>query len=196
MILNEKITQRDRLAKNLLSNVYVLAKFLKTCIPVYRNLSDDEIISCIVSSTEDEKSNTVRGLNIEENSEGDSKIIYDLLYAIKSPSGRKTIILNIEMQKESMGHEVLYYRGIYYACRLISRQKNIEFMGNNYKEMNEVYSVWIFPFEKDSDITKYVMKPETLYGKPPRFHRNSMINVLNIGIGDVAPRNNEFLEVL
>ena len=190
------IAQRDRLAKKFLSNVYVIAKVLRTCVPAFQTMSDDEIISCIGNSTEDNKSNTVRGMNVEENSEEKSKIIYDLLFAINYPNSDKCFYLNIEMQKESMGREVLLYRGIYYVARLIARQKNVEFMKDNYKAMREVYSVWILPFESKEYYEVYEMKAIKRYGEPPEYHKISKMNLIHVGIGKMEPENNELLRVL
>ena len=61
-------------------------------------------------------------------------------------SERITLIVNIEAQK-TQSHSRLGYallrRAVYYACRLISSQKETEFTKSNYDDIKKVYSIWI-----------------------------------------------------
>ncbi|MBQ7738527.1 MAG: PD-(D/E)XK nuclease family transposase [Desulfovibrionaceae bacterium] len=63
--------------------------------------------------------------------------------AVPGPKGLVHIIVNIEMQKGKITY--LLKREDYYTSRLVSRQKGTVFFHDNYKDIVQVYSIWILP---------------------------------------------------
>ncbi|RGC51668.1 hypothetical protein DW761_10170 [Absiella sp. AM29-15] len=77
------------------------------------------------------------------------------------------IFINFEIQKDETPGYPLVTRGIYYASRLISRQKNAEdgFASSEFNDLQKVYSIWICPKhtkEKNDVINVYHIKEECL----------------------------------
>ena len=153
----------DQHARRLLAQKDVAARILKGVVPEFRQMDLATILGrCIEGEPEIgaipvdmDKTNAarripkeIRGDNTESASPAEGWIRFDILFRAKVPQtgARITLIVNIEAQK-TQSHSRLGYallrRAIYYACRLISSQKETEFAKSNYNDIKKVYSVWI-----------------------------------------------------
>ena len=174
----------DQHAKRLLAQKDVVARILKGVVPEFHQIDLATIANqCIEGEPEIgtipvdmDKTNAarqmpkeLRGDNTESASPTEGWIRFDILFhAIVPQSGERiTLIVNIEAQK-TQSHVRLGYallrRAIYYACRLISSQKETEFAKSNYDDIKKVYSIWICmdaPDEK-SAINVYDMQERHL----------------------------------
>jgi len=96
------------------------------------------------------------------------------------------IIVNIEAQKKyDPGYDIVT-RGIYYAARLISSQRDREFVGSNYSDLKKVYSIWIcFNTKRElrNTITEYRIKKEDLFGQTGDEERYDLLSVIFIRLG-------------
>lgn len=160
----------DQHAKRLLAQKDVVARILKGVIPEFHEIDLTTIAEqCIEGEPEIgtipvdmDKTNAarqtpkeIRGNNTESASPTEGWIRFDILFHAKVPQtgARITLTVNIEAQK-TQSHNRLGYallrRAIYYACRLISSQKETEFAKSNYNDIKKVYSVWICMDSPDS----------------------------------------------
>ncbi|MDD7201258.1 MAG: hypothetical protein SPF89_01750, partial [Sphaerochaetaceae bacterium] len=77
------------------------------------------------------------------------------------------VLLNIEGQNEVRSYEAVKRRMLYYTCRLVSEQKEDVFTDDQYGDLAEVVSVWIFlrPAEKDQGrVVEWSMAARQLTG--------------------------------
>ena len=61
----------------------------------------------------------------------------------------------------------LVRRGIYYACRMISSQKEVEFTGEDFDSIKKVYTIWLVmdaPRGGSNSIRRYEIKEKILHG--------------------------------
>lgn len=143
--LNRAKIERDKLYdasfKKFFKRKSVLATILIDIVPEYKHLSFKEIEDLIIK-------NDINSLNAETFSEEDvsegGKILYDIVVKCKMPNSEACkenhIIFDLEMQRSFRLQYNLLDRAMYYASRLLSRQKSNEL---GYEGLIPVYSTWI-----------------------------------------------------
>ena len=94
------------------------------------------------------------------------RIYYDVVFTVDIPGKKKPrkVYINIEQQVEIKPGYAIVTRGIYYLCRLISGQKEVEFTGEQYGKIKKCYSIWICPNGKENTITRFKMAKEDVFG--------------------------------
>ena len=136
----------DRLCKLILCIKGILAEVLKECTEELRDISKEEILNYIHERYLDSNGENVLSGNTEDESIPSAKIVYDILFEVKIP-GRESesIIINVEAQSTDQLPYDLVRREIYYAARLIDRQKNSSegFQNSDFNSLKKVYSIWI-----------------------------------------------------
>ena len=160
----------DGAVKRVLSCKEVAATILQLCVDEFKSFSRDEIManlgpSYVGSAPVDP--GRVQELNTEDNADG--RITFDVLFTATVPGSQEQVqlIINLEAQQSIHLGYPLIKRGIYYASRLISRQKGEVFSGSEYGKIKKVCSVWLFyhPEEvKHNAVTSYDIRPTTLIG--------------------------------
>ena len=185
--------QCDAACKRLLSQKYILAWIMKTCMAEYKDSAIADIAEKYIEGTpevgsspvdEDEPAVThgagapgaapgvterIQGADTEDSSITEGTVRYDIKYKAAVPSTKETVqlIINIEAQNRYHPGYPLLKRAVYYCGRLISAQKGTEFTGSRYGKLKKVYSVWICikpPERKQNTITRYSIKEENLVG--------------------------------
>lgn len=182
----------DKAAKGFLSKKRVLAYILKRTVPEFESVSLDDIVDFYIEGTPEistvpvfkDKTNAVRqalakqdthaikGAQNEDNSITEGSIVFDILFRAKVPGTDEiiTLIINVEAQrslspkKKTGGTYPLLKRAIYYASRLISSQKETEFVNSDYDKIKKVYTIWICMEAPDgkSAINRYQLKEQHL----------------------------------
>ncbi len=93
------------------------------------------------------KKNTakIKGDRNEDSSDTEGMITFDILFRAIVPATGETIalIINLEPQRTVYTGYSLVRRGIYYACRMISSQKEVEFKGEDFDSIKKVYTIWL-----------------------------------------------------
>ena len=109
----------------------------------------------------------------------------------------KTIkfLINVEAQKSTKVSKLKYHienRITYYISRMISSQKNVEFINSSYDDLKPVYSIWICmdTGKEEDSIIKLGMEADVIYGESRWKPDFSLINGAIIRI-----RENESAEV-
>ena len=109
--------------------------------------------------------------------------------------GLSQIIINVEAQKdEPTGYEILN-RAIFYVSRLISSQKERDFVNTNYDDIKQVFSIWICMNMDDNSLSHiHLTKDELL--KPCNWKGNlDLLNIVLIGITNEIPEHDEKYEM-
>ena len=70
------------------------------------------------------------------------KIVFDIYFKVRSPIDNRIIYINIEPQYYDTEYNI-EKRGEYYLSRMIDTQKGKEFLGSDYNEIKDVYSIWL-----------------------------------------------------
>ena len=103
--------------------------------------------------------------------------------------------MNIECQKDEPTAYSILNRAIFYASRLISSQKERDFVNSNYDDIKQVFSIWICMNMDDNSLSHiHLTKDEML--KPCNWKGNlDLLNIVLIGITNEIPKHDEKYEM-
>ena len=158
----------DQSCKNILSNIQILARILKACVPEFKDIPLAKIPAYIEYETirKEAGNDKIRGMNTEDNAVSGATIRYDVLFTVKIPETDESIglIINVEAQNYNTKYPLLS-RAVYYGSRLISRQKNQPegFDHSDFKNLKKVYSIWIVmnsTQKEEGAFNRYTIKEE------------------------------------
>ncbi len=175
----EQKRQYDAACKNVLSEKGIIANILQDCVGEFQTCSIDEIVNhCIEDQPEtgtvlvepNGGISRITSQQVEDKSEREGTVFYDIRFTAVAPSDGKPIrlIINIEAQNNFHPGYPLLKRAIYYCSRMISSQYGTVFIKSHYEKIEKVYSIWIctMPTKKWAyTITRYRMCEENLVGQ-------------------------------
>lgn len=187
----------DEKAKTLLAYKPILANILVRSVEefygmepsgVEKLIEGEPYVGCV--SVEEGFTNTeekheengilVRGLNTENKVNNEGVAFFDVLFYVNTPDGRRKIIINVEaQQKEPEAYDV-EMRGIFYAAREISSQKERDFVGSKYNDIKKVYSIWICMNTKEQTLNHIHLANKNLLGVSRWKANYELLNVVII----------------
>lgn len=208
VVCKEKL---DEMCKKLLSNKVILAWIMKSCMKEFMNYEIQDIVMNYIEGTPEVKKVSVHqdesgkdrrdipgritGMNTEDGTVTEGKIIYDIRFAAIMPDAGDWIkmIINIEAQDNFYPGYPLIKRGFYYGCRLVSAQYGTEFTNSRYDEIKKVYSIWICtnpPDYRKNTITGYSMREVNIVGDVEEKTANyDLLNLIMICLGGSGQKN-------
>ena len=141
------------------------------------------------------------GLNTENAEINEGLVRFDIIFYVRMPSvddtknGLSQIIVNIEAQKDEPTEYKILNRAIFYVSRLISSQKERDFVNTNYDDIKQVFSIWICMNMDDNSLSHiHLTKDEML--KPCTWKGNlDLLNIVLIGITNEIPEHDEKYEM-
>ena len=141
------------------------------------------------------------GLNTENAEINEGLVRFDIIFYVRMPSvddtknGLSQIIVNIEAQKDEPTEYKILNRAIFYVSRLISSQKERDFVNTNYDDIKQVFSIWICMNMDDNSLSHiHLTKDELL--KPCNWKGNlDLLNIVLIGITNGIPEHDEKYEM-
>ena len=141
------------------------------------------------------------GLNTENAEINEGLVRFDIIFYVRMPSvddtknGLSQIIVNIEAQKDEPTEYKILNRAIFYVSRLISSQKERDFVNTNYDDIKQVLSIWICMNMDDNSLSHiHLTKDEML--KPCNWKGNlDLLNIVLIGITNEIPEHDEKYEM-
>ena len=170
----------DAVAKKLIKHRIILAEILKECVEEFegydikyieKNCFVGEVQVNEVSVDQDvpDADSAIVGSDTEDNSDSEGLVRYDLVFDAIIPKTSKVIrlVINIEIQVNTKLSYAIVTRGVYYAARLISRQKGTVFERSDYDKIQKVYTIWICPSpsgDNTNSIVEYGLKPTKTIG--------------------------------
>ena len=207
----------DAEVKNFLKEKSILAVILKSCVKEFRNSSCRDIaekyiegmpqVSAVAVDQDVEApakmqaGSKIEGMSGEDTSRNEGRVVYDIRFTALAPKdgSRIKLIINVEAQREA---EDLKYpivkRGIYYAARLISAQKNVEFKHSDYQNIRKVYSIWIcqnVAKAREHSILTYDMRENLLFGSADtqreKKENYDLLSVVLLGLGSPDRRDTD-----
>lgn len=196
--IEEKQAMHDDYAKLVLADPQVLANIVKVIVPEFRSYSIDKIIPCIgetvVSLRLPEKlCIRIESVGTEDIDADDGKIVYDIRFPLYYNNRTIKFLVNVDAQRSTSNNKLGYHiesRIAYYMARMVSSQKNVEFIKSNYDELKDIYSIWICMDTQDGEdsIIELGIQPKLLYGKSNWMPKRSIMNGAIIRIRDSKDR--------
>ena len=112
---------------------------------------------------------TITGLNTEDVSDHEGRILFDLVFDARIPNQDDLVIMivHVEVQGKLDSRYPLITRIIYYLARLISRQKGTVFTNSDYGKIRKVCSIWICLDPKKADrnsVVEYGLTQKKVFG--------------------------------
>lgn len=194
--VNEK-AQYDAYAKKILSNKIFLAHILKGTIPELGNMRPAEIIPLIegealVSKVPTEPgltnrqmkelSHLITGNNTENTEPDEGTATFDIIFYMCMPDGRTRMIINLEAQKDALPGYPLMNRGVFYTSRMISSQKERDFVGSHYEAMLNVYSIWLCFNMSENCINHFYIADKAIMGDYMWPGNRNLFHIVLVGL--------------
>lgn len=204
----DDMAQYDAEVKRILANKTILAYMLKYTVEEFKYMSVEQIRECIEGEPQISKlkvrpghtPEVIRGINTEDKVPGEGRVTYDIRFYAILPGGRSVkLIMDIEAQKTFNPGYNLVTRGMFYCCRMLSSQMDVEFTGENYGDIKKVYSIFIcmkVPKYIQNTITKYDVQPTKVFGDFRGKARYDLLTLVMICLGKEDNRENRLLGML
>ena len=200
--------QYDENAKRLLGNKSILAHILTSTVEEFRGMNPVDVEGYIegepcISSVPVEPGLTnikqggkrLAGLNSESVDVNEGVVRFDIVFYVRLKDGVSQIIINIEAQKDAPSGYSILNRGIFYACRLISSQKERDFVNTNYDDIKCVYTIWICMNMPENSLDYYQLANRKALGSRTWEGKQVMINIVLIGLAKDLPMHDEKYEL-
>lgn len=200
------IRQFDACAKRLMAHRSILGNVLVRLLPVYKGLDPREVANLILPDIHigtvpvdpgrtnriiiTENGDRITGFNTEDKEIGEGETRFDLIFYIREPNGISQIIINIELQRRNPSEYPLMNRGVYYACRAISSQKERDFVGREYGRIKNTYSIWICMNEPENSICDYHLTRDQIMGTSNWQENLDLLHVMLVGVSNDLPERN------
>lgn len=209
--------QYDTRVKRLLAQKSILAHILVKTVDEFKGMKPEDVVKYIEGEPSisvvpvelglanmektDATGQRIVGLNTENAEINEGLVRFDIIFYVRMPSivGRKNglsqIIVNIEAQKDEPTEYKILNRAIFYVSRLISSQKERDFVNTNYDDIKQVFSIWICMNMDDNRLSHiHLTKDEML--KPCNWKGNlDLLNIVLIGITNEIPEHDEKYEM-
>ena len=202
------MAQYDENAKRLLGNKSILAHILTSTVEEFRDMNPADVEGYIegepcISSVPVEPGLTnikqggkrLAGLNSESADVNEGVVRFDIVFYVRLKDGVSQIIINIEAQKDAPSGYSILNRGIFYACRLISSQKERDFVNTNYDDIKRVYTIWICMNMPENSLDYYQLTNRKVLGSRTWEGKQDMINIVLIGLAKDLPVHDEKYEL-
>ena len=209
--------QYDTRVKRLLAQKSILAHILVKTVDEFKGMKPEDVVKYIEGEPSisvvpvelglanmektDATGQRIVGLNTENAEINEGLVRFDIIFYVRMPSivGRKNglsqIIVNIEAQKDEPTEYKILNRAIFYVSRLISSQKERDFVNTNYDDIKQVFSIWICMNMDDNSLSHiHLTKDELL--KPCNWKGNlDLLNIVLIGITNEIPEHDKKYEM-
>ena len=206
----DKDAKYDEKAKRLLGNKIILAHILVKTVDEFKGMNPKNVVSYIegepfisvvpvepgLTNAEQEKDGQrIVGLNTENAEINEGLIRFDIIFYVRMKDGISQVIVNLEAQKdEPTGYHILN-RAVFYVSRLVSSQKERDFVGINYNDIKRVFSIWVC-MNMDENSMDYVhLTDDKLLGSYPWKGGIDLLNIVLIGISNELPEHDEKYEL-
>ena len=209
--------QYDTRVKRLLAQKSILAHILVKTIDEFKGMKPEDVVKYIEGEPSisvvpvepglanmektDAAGQRIVGLNTENAEINEGLVRFDIIFYVRMPSvddtknGLSQIIVNIEAQKDEPTEYKILNRAIFYVSRLISSQKERDFVNTNYDDIKQVFSIWICMNMDDNSLSHiHLTKDEML--KPCNWKGNlDLLNIVLIGITNEIPEHDDKYEM-
>ena len=203
--------QYDARVKRLLSQKTILAHILVETVDEFKGMRPKDVVPYIEGEPKigivpvepgltnaeepDQAGRKIIGLNTENAEINEGLIRFDIIFYVRMKNGLSQIIVNIECQKDDPSAYKILNRAIFYVSRLVSSQKERDFVNTNYDDIKQVFSIWIcMNMDYNSLSHIHLAKDEML--RPYDWKGNlDLLNIVMVGITNDIPEHDESYEL-
>ena len=202
--------QYDDKAKHLLGNKIILAHILVKTVDEFRGMNPKDVVSYIegepfisvvpvepglTNMEKEENGQRIVGMNTENAEINEGLVRFDIIFYVRMKDGISQVIVNVEAQKdEPTGYHILN-RAVFYVSRLVSSQKERDFVKTNYNDIRRVFSIWVCMGMDESSMAYVHLAKDDLLGSYPWKGGLDLLNIVLIGIANELPEHDEKYEL-
>ncbi len=208
--------QYDDKAKRLLGNKIILAHILVKTVDEFKGMNPKDVVSYIegepfisvvpvepgLTNVEKIPSNDglengqrIVGMNTENAEINEGLVRFDIIFYVRMKDGISQVIVNVEAQKdEPSGYHILN-RAVFYVSRLVSSQKERDFVKTNYNDIKRVFSIWVCMGMDENSMDYVHLTDDKLLGSYSWKGRLDLLNIVLIGISNELPEHDEKYEL-
>ncbi len=202
----------DAVCKRLISEKFVLAWLMHSCLDEYRNtdvstiaekyIADQPLVN-LVPVEPDMTGSFLQNIGQEQISPTEGEVQFDIYFNAIVPSNNETVqlIINVEAQRDFYPGYSLTKRALYYCARMISAQKGSVFEHSDYGKLRKVYSIWLClkpPQSFTNSITKFhIVKDIILGSNPEKLSNYDLLTIIMLYLNDAdEPQGEGILKLL
>lgn len=135
------------------------------------------------------------GLNTENMEVNEGLIRFDIVFYVRMKDGVSQVIVNLEAQKDEPTSYYILDRVVFYVSRLVSSQKERDFVKTNYSDIKKVFSIWVC-MNMDENCMDYIHLTDDKQLGPYQWRgRLDLVNIVMIGIANEIPERDEIYEL-
>ena len=196
--------QYDERAKRLLGHKSILEHILVDTVEEFKGMNPKDVVKYIegepmigVVPTEPGLINVngdgkrLVGMNTENTEINEGTINFDIVFYVRMKDGLSQIIVNVEAQKDMPTEYHILNRAIFYACRLVSSQKERDFVNKKYDDIKQVYTIWVCMNMPEDSTDYYYLANKKVLGNCIWKGKQDMLNIVLIGLAKELPRQDE-----
>ncbi len=206
--------QYDAQVKRLLAQKSILAQILVKTVDEFKGMNPEDVVPYIEGEPRigvvpvepgmtnkdktDETGQRIIGINTESAEINEGLVRFDIIsfvylstFYVRMKNGLSQIIVNIECQKDEPSAYKILNRATFYASRLISSQKERDFVNTNYDDIKQVFSIWICMNMEQSSLSHiHLVKDEML--EPYEWKGSlDLFNIVMVGVTNTIPEHDE-----
>lgn len=203
--------QYDTRVKRLLAQKIILAHILVKTVDEFKGMKPEDVVKYIEGEPSisvvpvepglanmektDAAGQRIVGLNTENAEINEGLVRFDIIFYVRMKNGLSQIIVNIEAQKDEPTEYKILNRAIFYVSRLISSQKERDFVNTNYDDIKQVFSIWICMNMDDNSLSHIHLTKDKML-KPCNWKGNlDLLNIVLIGITNEISEHDEKYEM-
>lgn len=210
---SDEDAQYDEKAKRLLGHKYILAYILVNTVDEFKGMKPKDVVQYIegepligvvpvepgmTNSPKDDptkKGQRIVGFNSENAEINEGLVRFDIVFYVRMKDGLSQMIINVEAQKdEPAGYDILN-RAVFYVSRLVSSQKERDFVNTNYNDIRRVFSIWVC-MNLDENSMGYVhLAYDKLIGDHQCKGKLDLLNIVLIGLSNELPERDDKYEL-
>ena len=206
----DKDAQYDESAKRLLGQKSILAHILVKTVDEFQEMNPKDVVSYIegtpyISSIPVEPGLTnvvtekngerIIGFNSENGELNEGMIRFDIVFYVRMKDGLSQIIVNVEAQKSEPTDYDILNRAIFYVSRLISSQKERDFVNSNYDDIKRVYSIWVCMNMDENSMNHIHLTNDNVLGNCEWKGKLDLLNIVMIGLTKELPPHDDTYEL-
>ncbi|MBO5146101.1 MAG: hypothetical protein J6C19_11300 [Lachnospiraceae bacterium] len=206
----DREAQYDEQAKRLLGNKIILAHILVKTVDEFHGMNPKDVVSYIegdpfisVVPVEPGLTNAVKekggqrivGMNTENAEVNEGLVRFDIIFYVRMKDGISQVIVNLEAQKDEPASYYILNRAVFYVSRLVSSQKERDFVKTNYNDIRRVFSIWVcMNMDENSMAYVHLVKDDLLSSYQWKGGLD-LLNIVMIGIANEFPEYDEKYEL-
>ncbi len=202
--------QYDDRAKRLLGNKTILAHILVKTVDEFKGMDPKEAVTYIegepfisvvpvepglTNAEKEEAGQRIVGFNTENAEINEGLVRFDIVFYVRMKDGISQIIVNVEAQKDAPTEYNVLNRAIFYVSRLVSSQKERDFVNTKYDDIKRVFSIWICMNMSQNSMNYVHLTNDGLLGSYEWGGKIDLLNIVLIGLSQELPEHDEKYEL-